>query len=126
MLLRSLSRSFARFSSSKARRDITTFLRSSLIFIILKSKFLPIKSSSEATGLISSCEAGKNASTPISTIKPPLTFLNIFPSIRAPSEHFWIVRSHFLLLSTFNLDKRVSPSSSSIVSKNASTLSPME
>lgn len=75
---RTFLRDSRRDSSIKSRRETTIFFRSKLIFNIRNSYVLPTCSSGLRIGVTSNCEPGKNASTPTSTIKPPLTALELY------------------------------------------------
>ena len=118
---RTFLRDSRRDSSIKSRRETTIFFRSKLIFNIRNSYVLPTCSSGLRIGVTSNCEPGKNASTPTSTIKPPLTALRIIPSTMLPSVHSFTTYSQALCCSARFLLITITPSSSSNRSRYTST-----
>ena len=74
--------------------------------------------------MMSICEAGRKASTPMLTIRPPLTMALTLPAMVPPSLQMVRMRSQFFLNSAFSLERTTMPSLSSSFSIRTSISSP--
>ena len=109
-----------RSSSISFRLDMTMFRPSISILSILHSTSLPINLLMSPGLLISTCEAGKNTGTLISTSKPPLMRLITLPLTISPSFFVLIIVSQPLMRSALRLLKRTRPPSESVSSRSTS------
>ncbi len=73
------------FSSTISFLETTIFLRETFILTILNLYLFPTRLSAPPTSCMDARLAGRKASNPTSTIKPPLTFRATLPSIESPS-----------------------------------------
>ena len=74
----------SRSSSSTDRRESTTLPRRRLSLMTLARMGCPIMLARFFTGRRSTCEPGRNAFTPTSTLRPPLTTSTTRPSTGEP------------------------------------------
>ena len=112
------------FSSTSSFLDKTIFLRGMFIFTILKSILFPTRLSAPPNSCIIERLAGMNASIPISTIKPPLTFLKTLPFIMSPSWWLSTIFCQPWKRLAFSWESTTIPISFSFDSKITSTSSP--
>src|ERR1051325_7608628 len=96
----SVSRSF----SSSARRETTTLPRARLNLRIANLSRWPRNRSRLRVGRMSTCEPGRNAATPRSTLNPPRTLATITPSTPLPSCAAFSMSSHTFMFSARALD----------------------
>ena len=115
----------SRCSSMSLRREMTMFIRLSSILMIVPSISCPMNSEMSAWRRIETCEAGRNAGTPMSTTSPPLILRTTLPLTVSPSLWVETTRSQPRRRSALRLLRMIEPVSSSTLSRSTSTSSPM-
>ncbi len=90
----------------------------------LNLNFSPMSLSRFRTGRMSTWEPGRNAFTPMSTERPPLTRPTITPSTSSSRSHAAEISSQMRILSAFSLERTTIPVSFSRDSTSTSTVSP--
>ena len=112
-------------SSSSSRRETTMFFLYQLTERILTSSCLLIRSSRFGTGRRSTCEPGRNASSPrISTASPPFTRLMTVAGTPSALSDFCLMVSQASWKSAFFLEMTGNPSRSSNDSRYTLTSRP--
>src|SRR6184192_1368616 len=96
----SVSRSFSR----STRRLSTMLPRFLLNLMTLNLYFSPISLSRLRIGRRSTCEPGRNAFTPISTLRPPFTRPTMVPSTSSSRSHAAEISSQMRILSAFSFE----------------------
>ncbi len=107
----------SRSSSRTVRRESTTLPRRRFSLITLARMFIPTIEARFFTGRRSTCEPGRNALTPTSTARPPLTTSMTRPSTAAPFSCARVMASQTLILSALSFERTISPSLSSLASR---------
>src|SRR5206468_2912532 len=114
----------SRSSSRTERRESTTLPRRRLSLMTFARIVWPTMEARFFTGRRSTCEPGRNALTPTSTARPPLTTSTTRPSTGADFSYAWVIASQTLILSALSFERTMRPSESSIRSSAASPPSP--
>src|SRR5213594_669555 len=114
----------SRSSSRTERRESTTLPRRRLSLMTLDRIVWPTMEARFFTGRRSTWEPGRNALTPTSTARPPLTTSTTRPSTGAPFSYAWVIASQTLILSALSFERTMSPSESSLASRYTSISSP--
>src|SRR6266849_8245707 len=114
----------SRSSSRTERRESTTLPRRRLSLMTFARMLWPTIAARFLTGRRSTCEPGRNALTPTSTARPPLTTSTTRPSTGRPFSWAWVIASQTLILSALSLERTLSPSESSLASRYTSISSP--
>ena len=101
------------------------FRRSSSILRMTASMLRPIQSEISPGRRMSTCDAGRNTGTPMSTSRPPLIFFVTLPETGSPSFLVFMMASQLMIRSALRLLIFTNPVSPSTSSSRTLTSSPI-